>query len=48
MISRRVAVEFEEKKIDALFGALDQCHFPGAVVGIAIDGRPVYRKGWPG
>jgi len=36
----------DERKIDALFADLDQCHHPGAAVGIAIDGRPVYRKGF--
>jgi D-aminopeptidase len=36
----------DEKKVDALFSALNQCHLPGAAVGIAIDGRPAYRKGF--
>ncbi|WP_292674441.1 serine hydrolase [Mesorhizobium sp.] len=35
---------FDEKKIDAIFSQIDQCHKPGAAVGIAIDGRPIYRK----
>jgi CubicO group peptidase (beta-lactamase class C family) len=39
-------VEFDEATIDALFASLDQCHLPGAAVGIAIRGRPVYRKGF--
>jgi D-aminopeptidase len=39
-------VEFDEKKIDAVFAGLNQSHLPGAVVGIAIDGKPVYRKGF--
>jgi CubicO group peptidase (beta-lactamase class C family) len=39
-------VAFDAAKIDAIFADLDQCHLPGAVVGIAIRGRPVYRKGF--
>ena len=37
---------FDESKIDAIFAELDQCHLPGAAVGIAIGGQPVYRKGF--
>jgi D-aminopeptidase len=40
----KVSVELDEKKIDALFSPLNQCHLPGAVIGIAIGGEPVYRK----
>lgn len=40
------SVDFDAKRIDALFAELDQCHLPGAAVGIAIRGRPVYRKGF--
>jgi D-aminopeptidase len=40
------AVAFDERKIDAIFADLNQCHSPGAAVGIAIGGRPVYRKGF--
>jgi D-aminopeptidase len=43
--NRRI-LAFEEPKIDAIFAKLDQCHFGGAAVGIAIGGRPVYRKGF--
>jgi D-aminopeptidase len=43
---RRLAVEFDEKKIDAIFAEVNQCHLPGAAVGIAIGGKPVYRKGF--
>lgn len=39
-------VEFDERKIDAIFADVGQCHLPGAAVGIAIGGRPVYRKGF--
>lgn len=53
MISKRlnapiaqIAVEFDEKKIDAIFADINQCHLPGAAVGIAIGGKPVYRKGF--
>jgi D-aminopeptidase len=37
-------VSFDERKIDAVFAHLDQCHLPGAAVGIAVHGKPVYRK----
>lgn len=46
MTSGRVSVELVEKKIDAIFAQIDQCHLPGAAVGIAIGGKPVYRKGF--
>jgi CubicO group peptidase (beta-lactamase class C family) len=39
-------VSFDEARIDAIFAELNQCHLPGAAVGIAIDGRTVYRKGF--
>jgi len=39
-------VAFDEGKIDAILADLDQCRLPGAAVGIAIDGEPVYRKGF--
>jgi D-aminopeptidase len=32
--------------VDAIFAAVDQCALPGAAVAIAIDGIPVYRKGF--
>jgi CubicO group peptidase (beta-lactamase class C family) len=37
---------FDARRVDAIFAPLDQCHLPGAAVGIAIGGRPVYRKGF--
>jgi D-aminopeptidase len=46
MEADRLTVEFDEKKVEAIFGPLNQCQRPGAAVGIAIDGRPVYRKGF--
>src|SRR5437762_7756253 len=42
----RLDVAFDERKIDAIFAELNQCHLPGAAVGIAIGGKPVYRKGF--
>lgn len=39
-------VEFDEAKIDAIFAELDQGALPGAAVGVAIGGTPVYRKGF--
>jgi CubicO group peptidase (beta-lactamase class C family) len=37
-------IRFDEKAIDTLFRQVDQCHLPGAAVGIALHGRPLYRK----
>lgn len=41
-----LAVEFDERKIDGIFADINQCHLPGAAVGVAIGGVPVYRKGF--
>lgn len=46
MPSGAMAVEFDEKKIDAIFRAFDRSDAPGAAVGIALAGRPLYRKGF--
>lgn len=43
---RAVKVSFGEKTIDEIFRHLDRSHLPGAAVGIAIAGMPVYRKGF--
>jgi D-aminopeptidase len=43
---KMLTVDFDEKRIDTIFAELDQCHLPGAAVGIAIGGKPVYRKGF--
>jgi CubicO group peptidase (beta-lactamase class C family) len=40
------AVEIDEQKINAIFREVDQCRLPGAAVGIAVGGRPVYRQGF--
>jgi D-aminopeptidase len=42
----RLPVDLDAKKIDSIFGELDQSHLPGAAVGIAVRGTPVYRKGF--
>ncbi|WP_404477466.1 serine hydrolase domain-containing protein [Novosphingobium sp. BL-52-GroH] len=36
----------DEKTIDAIFASVDQSQLPGAAVAVAIDGVPVYRKGF--
>ncbi len=41
-----LAVEVDERSIDAIFAEFDQCHLPGVAVGIAVGGQPVYRKGF--
>ncbi len=46
MSSNEASVDIDEGRIDAIFAELDQSRFPGAAVGIAIDGKPVYRKGF--
>jgi D-aminopeptidase len=40
------SLKFDEQQIDAIFADLDQGTLPGAAVGIAIGGKPVYRKGF--
>lgn len=46
MTRSKLQVHFDESRIDAIFRDLDTTHLPGASVGIAIGGRPVYRKGF--
>jgi len=45
-MSGRPTLNFDAKKIDAIFAPFDHSHAPGAAVGIAVDGVPVYRKGF--
>jgi CubicO group peptidase (beta-lactamase class C family) len=40
------SLTFSESTIDALLAEVDQCSLPGAAIGIAIGGKPVYRKGF--
>ncbi len=42
----RIRTRFDEREIDKIFAAIDQSQLPGAAVAIAIDGLPVYRKGF--
>src|SRR5438552_1997965 len=44
--SHKLIVHFDEKQVDAVFTDVNQCHLPGAAVGIAVDGKVVYRKGF--
>ncbi|WP_454887460.1 serine hydrolase domain-containing protein [Sphingomonas oryzagri] len=44
-MSGKVA-HFDEEKVDEIFAAVDQCRQPGAAVAVAVDGVPVYRKGF--
>jgi CubicO group peptidase (beta-lactamase class C family) len=44
MTDRKISLSFNVDKIDALFSDVDQSFGPGAVVGVAVEGRPVYRK----
>lgn len=43
---RTRSVELDERKIDAVFAGLNQCQLPGVAVGIALQGKPIYRKGF--
>ena len=45
MAPNRVA-HLDERAIDDLFAHLDQVQLPGAAVGIAIGGEPVYARGF--
>lgn len=46
MTNTRLDFRFDEKLVDKIFRDLDTSHLPGAAAGIAIGGRPVYRKGF--
>jgi D-aminopeptidase len=41
-----LSVSIDEVRLDAVFADLNQSHLPGVAVGIAVDGQPVYRKGF--
>lgn len=45
-MSQTLKATLDPAKIDAIFAAVDQGHAPGAAVGVAIGGRPVYRRGF--
>lgn len=45
-MTSKLAATLDEKAIDAIFRPVDQSRLPGVAVGIAIDGVPVYRKGF--
>jgi D-aminopeptidase len=40
------ALNFTREKADFVFASFDQGRLPGVAVGVAIDGRPVYRRGF--
>lgn len=42
----KISARFDEAEIDRIFAEVDQSHLPGAAVGIAIEGVPVYAKGF--
>lgn len=46
MGGRKPVVRFDEKAIGRLFAALDQDRLPGVAVGVALDGKPVWRAGF--
>jgi len=41
-----LSARFDEQEIDSIFADVNQGLLPGVAVGIAIDGLPVYRKGF--
>jgi D-aminopeptidase len=46
MAAGRIAARVDERRIDDIFAAVNQCSLPGAAVGIAVAGKPAYRKGF--
>jgi len=44
--SVNASFRFDHKMIDAIVAGLDQRGRPGAVLGIAVGGRPLYREGF--
>lgn len=46
MPQRSMVATLDEGKVDAIFAPVDQGRQPGVAVAIAIDGKPVYRKGF--
>jgi len=42
----KLAVDFDSRRIDAIFAEFNQCHLPGAAVGVAVGGQCIYRKGF--
>ena len=46
MSERKPGVKFDRAAVDAIFESVDQCHLPGAAVGVALGGRPIYRRGF--
>lgn len=46
MPRRLTAGQFDRDRIDAILADVDQCLLPGVAIGIAIDGAPVYRRGF--
>jgi D-aminopeptidase len=46
MPGETLSLKLDESALDRLFEDLDQSHLPGAVVAIAVEGQPVYRKGF--
>jgi len=46
VLPNSVALRYDEESIDSIFDALNRCQRPGVAVGIGVNGRPVYRKGF--
>jgi CubicO group peptidase (beta-lactamase class C family) len=44
--TRDIRVRIDISALDAIFADLDTTHAPGAAIGIAVDGKPVYRKAY--
>lgn len=44
MTTPRVRPDFDAAAVDAIFRDIDRCSLPGAAVGIALNGVPIYRK----
>lgn len=46
MAAGEISTHFDEAAIDRIFAQVDQGQLPGAAVAIALDGVPVYAKGF--
>lgn len=46
MKDRATPAVCDPKALDGIFAPFDQCRLPGVAVGITVEGRPVYRRGF--
>jgi D-aminopeptidase len=46
MTGGEVRLRIDDGQLDGLFAHLNQCSLPGVAVGVGVEGRAVYRKGF--